>query len=161
MLTNIPLLEMISMEKKMTFISTGMSTFKQVKNAVDIFKENDCPFILLHCVSTYPCKDEDCNLSHMEVLNETFYPVGYSGHEIGILPSIMAVTMGATVIERHITLDRAMYGSDQSASLERKGLELLVRDIRRISAIMGDGIRRISQEELENAKKLRYFKEGA
>jgi N-acetylneuraminate synthase len=158
MLTNLPMLEMISMEKKMTFMSTGMSTFKQVKNAVDIFIENDCPFILLHCVSTYPCKDVDCNLAYMEVLNETYYPVGYSGHEVGILPSIMAVTMGATVIERHITLDRAMYGSDQSASLERKGLELLVRDVRRISAIMGNGIKRVTQDELKNADKLRYFK---
>ena len=158
MLTNTPLLEMISMEKKMTFISTGMSTPEQIDKAIDVFHSNNCPFILLHCVSTYPCKDEDCNLRYMRTLGWR-YPVGYSGHEIGILPSIMAVTMGATVIERHITLDRAMYGTDQSASLERKGLELLVRDIRRISAIMGDGIRRISQEEFANAKKLRYFEE--
>lgn len=156
MLTNLPLLEMISMEKKTTFISTGMSTRKQIKDATDIFKENHCPFIVLHCTSTYPCKDEDCNLLCIETLGES-YPIGYSGHEVGILPSIMAVTMGATVIERHITLDRAMYGSDQAASLERKGLELLVRDARRVSAIMGNGIKQVTQGELENAKKLRYF----
>ena len=158
LLTNLPLLEMISMEKKMTFISTGMSTTEQIETAVDIFHDNDCPFILLHCISTYPCKDEDCNLRYMKTLG-WHHPVGYSGHEVGILPTIMAVTMGATVIERHITLDRAMYGTDQSASLERKGLELLVRDVRRVSAIMGDGIRQISQEEFANAKKLRYFEE--
>ena len=159
MLTNMPLLEMISMEKKITFISTGMSTRKQIKDATDIFNENHCPFIMLHCVSTYPCKDEDCNLLCIETLGES-YPIGYSGHEVGILPSIMAVTMGATVIERHITLDRAMYGSDQSASLERKGLELLVRDARRVSAIMGNGIEQVTQDELGNAKKLRYFEES-
>ena len=159
MLTNIPLLEMISMEKKITFISTGMSTPEQIENATGIFSENHCPFIVLHCVSTYPCRDEDCNLLYMETLGES-YPVGYSGHEIGILPSIMAVAMGATVIERHITLDRAMYGTDQAASLEQKGLELLVRDARRISAIMGNGIKQVTQGELNNAKKLRYFEES-
>lgn len=159
MLTNTPLLEMISMEKKVTFISTGMSTRKQIKDATDIFKKNHCPFIALHCVSTYPCKDEDCNLLCIETLGES-YPIGYSGHEVGILPSIMAVTLGAIVIERHITLDRAMYGTDQAASLERKGLELLVRDARRISAIMGNGIKQVTQGELNNAKKLRYFEES-
>lgn len=159
MLTNMPLLEMISMEKKITFISTGMSTRKQIKDATDIFNENHCPFIILHCVSTYPCKDEDCNLLCIETLGES-YPIGYSGHEVGILPSIMAVTMGATVIERHITLDRAMCGSDQSASLERKGLELLVRDARLVSTIMGNGEKKVIQGELDNAKKLRYFEEA-
>jgi len=159
MLTNIPLLEMIAKEKKMTFISTGMSTRKQIKDATDIFNKNHCPFVVLHCVSTYPCKDEDCNLLCIETLGES-YPIGYSGHEVGILPSIMAVTMGATVIERHITLDRAMYGTDQVASLERKGLELLVRDARRISAILGNGIKQVTQGELNNAKKLRYFEES-
>jgi len=166
MLTNKPLLEMISMEKKMTFISTGMSNYKEIKRATKIFSENNCPFILLHCVSTYPCKNEDCNLLYMEILAEEYchnleifrsLSVGYSGHEVGILPSIIAVVLGAAVIERHITLDRAMYGTDQAASLERKGLELLVRDARRVSAIMGNGIKQVTQEELNNAKKLRYF----
>ena len=159
MLTNIPLLEMIAKEKKMTFISTGMSTRKQIEDAIDVFNENHCPFIALHCVSTYPCKDEDCNLLCIETLGES-YPIGYSGHEVGILPSIMAVTMGATVIERHITLDRAMYGTDQAASLEQKGLELLVRDARRVSAILGSGIKQVTKGELDNAKKLRYFEES-
>ena len=159
MLTNIPLLEMIAEEKKITFISTGMSTPEQVEDAITVFNENHCPFIVLHCVSTYPCKDEDCNLLRLGMLGES-YPVGYSGHEVGILPSIMAVTLGATVIERHITLDRAMYGTDQAASLERKGLELLVREARRISTIMGNGIKRVTQDELLNSKKLRYFEEA-
>lgn len=156
MLTNIPLLKMIAQERKITFISTGMSTPEQIEDATDVFKENHCPFIALHCVSTYPCKDEDCNLLYLETLSMD-YPVGYSGHEVGILPSIAAVVLGAKVIERHITLDRAMYGTDQSASLERKGLELLVRDARRISAILGNGIKQVTQGELDNAKKLRYF----
>ena len=159
MLTHLPLLEMIAMEKKMTFISTGMSTTEQIEEAGYIFYRNDCPYILLHCVSTYPCKIEDCNLSYIRTLNGSS-PVGYSGHEVGILPSIIAVTMGATVIERHITLDRAMYGTDQAASLERKGLELLVRDARLVSTIMGNGEKKVIQGELENAKKLRYFKES-
>lgn len=158
MLTHIPLLKMIAAEKKMTFISTGMSTKEQIEEATYIFYKNNCPYILLHCVSTYPCKSEDCNLSYMKRLNRCS-PVGYSGHEVGILPSIMAVTLGATVIERHITLDRAMYGTDQAASLERKGLELLVRDARLVSTIMGDGTKRVIQDELKNAKKLRYFEE--
>lgn len=168
MLTNKPLLEMISMEKKMTFISTGMSNYKEIKRATKTFNENNCPFILLHCVSTYPCKNEDCNLAYMEILSEEYchdlkifktLPVGYSGHEVGVLPSIMAVVLGAMVIERHITLDRAMYGTDQAASLERKGLELLVRDARLVSTIMGNGIKQVIQEELDNAKRLRYFEE--
>ena len=159
MLTNIPLLEMIVREKKMTFISTGMSTIEQIKRVFAIFDNNDCPFIVLHCVSTYPCRDEDCNLSYIKTLSE-HYLTGYSGHEVGVLSSIMAVTLGAVAIERHITLDRAMYGTDQAASLERKGLELLVRDARRVSTILGGGKKRITQEELNNAKKLRYFEES-
>ena len=158
MLAHIPLLEMIAKERKMTFISTGMSTPAKIETAVDIFDENHCPFILLHCISTYPCKPEDCNLSYMKTLNGCS-PVGYSGHEVGILPSIIAVVLGATVIERHITLDRAMYGTDQAASLERKGLELLVRDARLVSTIMGNGEKKVIQGELDNAKKLRYFEE--
>ena len=160
MVTHIPLLEAIAEEGRHTFISTGMSRYEEIDRAVEIFKEKDCPYTLLHCVSTYPCTDEDCNVSLIPVLKEKYdCPIGYSGHEVGILPSVIAVAMGAEVLERHITLDRAMYGSDQSASLEKRGLELLVRDCRAIASILGNGEKVISQKEQSIAEKLRYFRE--
>jgi N-acetylneuraminate synthase len=137
-----------------------MSHFDEIDRAVDIFKSADCPFTLLHTVSTYPCADEVCNLRLIPVLKERYgCPVGYSGHEVGVLPSVLAVVLGALALERHITLDRAMYGSDQAASLERKGVELLLRDARLVSKIMGDGQKRVIEEELKTQKSLRYFRE--
>ena len=160
MLTHIPLLEAIAEEGKHTFISTGMSSYEEIDRALEIFKEKDCSYTLLHCVSTYPCTDEDCNINLIPVLKEKYdCPIGYSGHEVGILPSVIAVTMGAEVLERHITLDRAMYGSDQAASLEKRGLELLVRDCRAIASILGNGEKVVSQKEKSIAEKLRYFRE--
>lgn len=158
MLTYEPLLDMVASERKHTFISTGMSKFKDIDKAVEIFKSYDTPFTLMHCYSTYPCEDEDCSLLMVQVLGERYKcPVGYSGHEKGILPSVLAVSLGATVIERHITLDRTAYGSDQSASLERRGLELLVRDCRNIWKMFGDGEKKFDDKEKVVAKKLRYF----
>jgi N-acetylneuraminate synthase len=160
MLTHRPLLEMIAGEGKHTFISTGMSTFEQIDEAVELFRKANCPFTLLHCISTYPCPDEVCNISMINALKQRYHcPVGYSGHDIGLLPSIVAVTLGAEVIERHITLDRAMYGSDQSASLEKRGLQLLVRECRAVESVLGDGQKRILGPEEEAASKLRYFRE--
>jgi len=160
MLTHMPLLEAVAEEGKHTFISTGMSEYEQIDKALSIFREKECNFTLMHCVSTYPCPDEDCNISLIPILKEKYQcPVGYSGHEIGILPSVIAVVMGATVVERHITLDRAMYGSDQAASLEKRGLELLVRDCRAIKPILGNGKMIISVKEKGIADKLRYFRE--
>lgn len=158
MLLHWDLLEHVAKEKKTTFISTGMATLEDIDKAGRIFKENDCPFILMHSVSTYPCKDNECNVSIVKSLKERYdCPVGYSGHEVGILPSVLAVTQGAEYIERHITLDRAMYGSDQSASLEKRGLELLVRDAREVKAILGNGQKTFSDDEKAVAQKLRYF----
>jgi len=160
MLTHIPLLEIIAEEGKHTFISTGMSDYAQIERALSIFSEKGCPFTIMHCVSTYPCPDEDCNIGLIPVLKEKYQcPVGYSGHEIGIQPSVIAVVMGAEVVERHITLDRAMYGSDQSASLEKRGMELLVRDCRAVQPILGNGEKIISVKEKGIAEKLRYFRE--
>jgi len=160
MLTHLPLLEMVASEKKHTFISTGMSTFDQVDRAVSIFKKSKCSFTLMHCVSTYPCDDDACNLKVIPLLQERYQcPVGYSGHEVGILPSVLAVVLGAVALERHITLDRAMYGSDQSASLEKRGLEYLVRDSRLVSTLLGDGQKRVIEGELNTQKNLRYFRE--
>lgn len=160
MLIHRPLLEAIASEKKHTFISTGMSTFEEIGQALEIFQKSDCPYTLMHCVSTYPCPDQDCNLQMIKVLSQKYNcPVGYSGHEVGVLPSVLAVALGATVVERHITLDRAMYGSDQAASLEHRGLELLIRDARLVDTVLGDGRKRILPAEEKTAKSLRYFRE--
>ena len=157
MLTNIPLLKKIAEEKKHSFVSTGMSTMEQIHNAVKIFHENNCPFELQHSNSSYPMKPEEANLKCIQTLkNEFDCSVGYSGHEsMGYLICVSAVLLGATSIERHITLDRSMYGSDQAASLEPQGLERLVRDIRTIDKIVGDGEKRVWPSEIPVMKKLR------
>ena len=159
MLTHNELLDMVAKEKKYTFISTGMSTLEQVENAVKIFRDLECPFELMHTNSTYPMKLEEANLKCIETLHEKFdCKVGYSGHESSsYLHCVTAVMLGATSIERHITLDRSMYGSDQSASLEKSGLDRLVRDIRRLDLILGDGSKRVWDSEIPVMKKLRTF----
>ena len=159
MLTHLELLKMIAKENKHTFISTGMSTTEQIRDAVKIFRDADCPFELLHANSTYPMKLEEANLKCIETLRKEFdCDVGYSGHEsTSYLICVIAMMLGATSIERHITLDRAMYGSDQSVSLEKAGLERLVRDIKRLEVILGDGVKRVWDSELPVMKKLRNF----
>ena len=159
MLTHTKLLKLIAEERKHTFISTGMSTLEEIKDAVDIFRNTNCPFELLHTNSSYPMKIEEANLKCMQTLREKFNcDVGYSGHEaIGYLICVTAVILGASSIERHISLDRSMYGSDQSASLEPVGLKRLIRDIRRIDTIYGDGVKRIWDSEIPVMKKLRTF----
>tara|TARA_R110000851_G_scaffold112809_4_gene237083 strand:- start:1923 stop:2759 length:837 start_codon:yes stop_codon:yes gene_type:complete len=156
MLTDRKLLETIADEGKYTFISTGMSDMDQINSAIYIFKERECPYELMHCVSTYPMPVEDANLTMIERLRGEFRcPVGYSGHETGLAVSIAAVALGATSIERHITLDRSMYGSDQSASLEITGLKRLMKDIYVIKSALGTGIKTITETEKEISKKLR------
>ena len=157
MLTNMELINKIAQEKKHTFVSTGMSNMDQIKTAVNIFKKNECPFELQHSNSSYPMKIEEANLNCIKTLqNEFECNVGYSGHEsLGYLVCVAAVVLGATSIERHITLDRSMYGSDQPASLEPAGLQRLVRDIRNIDLIMGDGEKIIWDSEIPVMKKLR------
>ena len=159
MLTHHELLQLVAEEKKHTFISTGMSTIEEIEKAVDIFRKAGCSFELLHSNSSYPMKIEEANLNCIKTLREHFNcDVGYSGHEaIGYLICVTAVVLGATSIERHITLDRSLYGSDQSASLELNGLNRLVRDIRRIESIMGDGVKRVWDSEIPVKKKLRTF----
>lgn len=156
MLTNQDLLNLVADEKRYTFISTGMSTLEEIDKAVDIFKKKSCPFELMHCNSVYPMKDVDANLNAIETLRKRYNcNVGYSGHEVGLQISIAAVGMGATSIERHITLDRAMYGSDQAASVEPGGLIRLVRDIRIIEKALGDGVKRVTKAEESVKAKLR------
>ena len=156
MLINMKLLEMVAEEKKYTFISTGMSTMAEIEKAVDIFRKYDCPFELMHCNSSYPMKPEEANLHCIITLREKFgCNVGYSGHETGLQVSLAAVTLGATSLERHITLDRAMYGSDQAASLEPQGLIRLVRDARIIEQALGDGVKCVYESEKASLNKLR------
>ena len=137
-------------------ISTGMSTLEQIAKAVDIFRKAGCPFELMHTNSCYPMKVEDANLTLIPVLREKFQcNVGYSGHEVGLITTCAAATMGVTSIERHITLDRAMYGSDQAASIEVLGFYRLVGYIRTIEASMGNSVKSITPDEEAVMKKLR------
>ena len=156
-LTNAELLKTVAEEKKHTFISTGMSTMEEIGDAVNIFREHNCPFELMHANSSYPMKIEEANLLCIPMLKKKFgCNVGYSGHEVvAYRVSLIAVTLGATSLERHITLDRTMYGSDQAASLEPAGLERMVRDIQGVEAIMGDGEKRVWDSEIPVKKKLR------
>lgn len=156
MLTNRALMEEIASEKKHTFISTGMSTLDQISKVIKIFETNKCSYELMHCNSSYPMRVEDANLKTIETLRNLFKcDVGYSGHETGIIVSCAAVCLGATSIERHITLDRAMYGSDQSASLEVPGLIKLVKYIRAVELAMGTGEKVVTETEAQIASKLR------
>ena len=161
MATNIPFLEVVASEKKHTFVSTGMTSLEEIEKCINIFNKYDCPITLLHSVSTYPAEEADLNLNCITTLKEKFnLPVGYSGHETGVSPSVMAVVLGSVVIERHITLDRAMYGSDQAASLEPQGMRNLCSTIRKVKICLGDGVKRIIPGELQVAKKLRYWNEN-
>ena len=158
MITHEKFLEEAAKRKKYTFISTGMSTEEDIKVAVNIFRKHNCPFELMHTVSTYPMKDEHANLRLIETLRNKFScNVGYSGHEVGLAVSYAASALGITSLERHITLDRAMYGSDQAASLQVNGLRNLVESIRKSEVVLGDGLKKIIPEEIEVAKKLRYW----
>tara|TARA_B100000989_G_C19528428_1_gene468225 strand:- start:6 stop:848 length:843 start_codon:yes stop_codon:yes gene_type:complete len=151
------LLENVAKEKKHTFISTGMSSIEDIDNAVKIFQTQDCSFELMHCVSTYPMSPEEANLETINALKKTYNcDVGYSGHENGIAISIAATMFNISSLERHITLDRAMYGSDQAASLEMQGMEKLTSSIEKVCLATGEEkLGHISEKEKIIAKKLR------
>ncbi|MGP1569039.1 MAG: N-acetylneuraminate synthase family protein [Peptoanaerobacter stomatis] len=156
MITNYELLKEIASEKKYTFISTGMSTLDEIDSAVDIFKKNDCPYELMHCNSSYPMEEKYANLKMIETLRERYkVNIGFSSHEIGNICTLASVSMGATSVERHITLDKNMYGSDQKASIEPEQVFELVKNIRIIEKAMGDGLKVLSVSEEEMKKKLR------
>lgn len=158
MLTDGDLLELVAKEGKHTFISTGMSSIDEIDAAVEIFECHKCPFTIMACTSTYPCDVSECNIRFINTLRYR-YPnsvgIGYSGHEKGVLPTTLAVAEGATVIERHITLDRSMWGSDHAASLEVSGLKRLCRDVRNVPKILGDGFKVVYASEKPILKKLR------
>lgn len=156
MLTNVDLLEEVAKEKKYTFISTGMSSWEEIDKAVEIFRNADCPFELMHCISVYPMKPEMANLLLMDKMRERYgCKIGYSGHEMEDIVTIAAVAMGASSIEKHITMDRDMYGSDQKVSIEPNELKELVKKLRMLELIRGDGRKVLSEAEENVKKKLR------
>ena len=158
MLTNIKLVEEMAKENKVFFISTGMSDYRTIDRVVKIFKKRKRNFYLLHCVSNYPCKIEDLNLSLIQKLKKKYNcKIGYSGHETTVSPSLAAAALGAEVIERHVTLDRTMWGTDHSASLEYNGMVQLVNLIRKFEKSYGDGIKKISAAEKLKLKDMKYW----
>jgi sialic acid synthase SpsE len=153
-ITDFELLEKIASTNLPVIMSTGMSTMEQIEKAVEVFnKEN---LLLAHSTSAYPCDPKELNLRMIPVLQEKFQvPIGYSGHETGIQTTVAAVTLGACFVERHVTLDRAMWGSDQSASVEPPGVQKLVRDIRVVESALGDGVKKVYESELQPMSRLR------
>ncbi len=135
-------------------LSTGMSTMEQIQASVDVVGLDN--LLITHATSTYPCNPEELNLKVIPVLRQNFpIPIGYSGHEVGLIPSVVAVSLGACLVERHITLDRALWGSDQAASVEPGGFERLVKYIRVTEQSLGDGVKRVYESELPSLKRLR------
>mgnify|MGYP001502368765 CR=1 FL=1 len=158
MLTNLKLLNSVAKEKKLTFISTGMSTLKDISVAIKIFKKYKCKFVLMHCVSTYPCPIDQLNLKTIVTLRNKFKcEVGYSGHEAEVSPSLFAYFLGANYIERHITLDRSMWGTDQAASLSETGMKNLSNILNKTASIVGNGKKTITAQEKELIKKFKYW----
>lgn len=154
-LTDHNLLRHVRRTGKPVIISTGMSTMKQIREGVDAVGAKD--LVIMHCTSTYPCEPEELNLRMIETLRAEFpgNPIGYSGHETGLVPSAVAVALGACMVERHLTLDRAMWGSDQAASVEPAGFERLVKYIRVSQASLGDGAKKVYESEKPSLRKLR------
>ncbi len=154
-LTDFGLIHKARATGKPVILSTGMSTMEQIKQGAEAAGEKD--LVLMHCTSTYPCEPEELNLKMVETLRREFpnTPVGYSGHEVGLVPSAVAVALGACIVERHLTLDRAMWGSDQAASVEPGGFERLVKYIRVSEAALGDGVKKVYESEKSSLKKLR------
>ena len=158
MLTNEKLLEAVAKEKKETFISVGMSSENNIRNAIKIFKKNKCKFKLLYCVSSYPADETDLNLLSISYLKKKFKcDVGYSGHETTVSPTIIAYLLGANVIERHITLDRSMWGTDQSASLSEEGIKNLCSVLFKIPRIIGKEKFSKTRDEMNLLKKFKYW----
>ena len=158
MITNIPFITHIAKLGKKTFISTGMTKLDDIDRAVNIFIENKCPYVIMHCTSIYPCPVDKWNLNMIQTLKKRYdCEIGYSGHSPGVIDSYIATALGADYIEKHITLDRTLYGSDQAASLERHGLEQTVKNCKLMPTMLGSSRYTFYNEEKENARKLRYW----
>lgn len=153
-LTDDKLLEYTKSKNKPLFLSTGMSSLEQIEHAVEILGEEN--LIIYHCTSTYPSNDDEINLNVIKTFKEKFNcPIGFSGHERGITPTIVSVALGANAIERHITIDRTLWGSDQTASLEPTGIYKIIRDTRKMPTILGNGIKKVYPREFPIIEKLR------
>lgn len=153
-LTDHGLLKKLNTTGRPVILSTGMSTVDQIKNAVQYLDMDN--LVICHTTSSYPCPPDELNLRMIQTLKDTYScPIGYSGHEVGLIPSVVAVGLGACMVERHITLDRAMWGSDQAASVEPGGLERLVKYVRVTEEALGDGVKKVYDSELSSLKKLR------
>jgi len=154
-LTDHSLMRHVRRTGKPVIISTGMSTMEEIKRGVKVVGSGN--LVIMHCTSTYPCEPDELNLRMIGTLRHEFpeTPVGYSGHEVGLVPSAVAVALGACMVERHLTLDRAMWGSDQAASVEPGGFERLVKYIRVSEASLGDGVKKVYESELSSLKRLR------
>jgi N-acetylneuraminate synthase len=158
MITNKNFLLEVAKQKRTTFISTGMCQIKDIEEAVKIFKKNKCKFILMHCVSEYPCPEENLNLNLIKTLKKKFKcEMGYSGHESSVSPSLFAWVLGANYIERHVTDDRSRWGTDQSASLGPEGMKNLSSTLSKAGLFFGDGKKRISQTEKKMLTKFKYW----
>lgn len=155
LLTDFGLIRRARSTGKPLILSSGMSTMEQIRKGVEIAGEKD--LVLMHCTSTYPCEPEELNLKMIETLRREFpdLPIGYSGHEVGLVPTAVAVALGACMVERHLTLDRAMWGSDQAASVEPWGFETLVKYIRVTERSVGDGVKKVYASEEPSRKRLR------
>ena len=154
-LTDFELIRKVRSTGRPLILSSGMSTMEQIHQGIKIAGEND--LVLMHCTSTYPCEPEELNLKMIKTLRREFpnLPIGYSGHEVGLVPTAVAVALGACMVERHLTLNRAMWGSDQAASVEPWGFETLVKYIRVSEAALGDGVKKVYESEMGSMKKLR------
>ncbi len=158
MITNLPLLEVVAKQRKKTLISTGMCSIKDINKAIKIFKKNNCKFAILHCVSKYPCPEDELNLNLIPFYKKKYKcEIGYSGHEPTVSPSILAWYLGAEYIERHITLDRSMWGTDQAASLSEGGMKTLSEIISKAQGFLGNGKKTIGNEEKKLLKKFKYW----
>ncbi len=156
LLTDHELIRAYKATGKPLIVSTGMSTIDEIKEAMQILGEDN--IVLCHTTSSYPCPPEELNLNMIQTLKQMYHcPIGYSGHEVGLVPSVVAVALGACLVERHITLDRAMWGSDQSASVEPQGVETLVKYIRVTEKSLGDGVKRVYDSEKSSLSKLRRY----
>ena len=158
MITNLKLIKEVAKLKVYTFISTGMCTYKDIDKAINLFKKYNNKFMIMHTVSTYPCPEKDLNLNVIKKLKNRYKcQVGYSGHEVSVSPSLTAAAFGAEAIERHITLNRTMWGTDHSASLEAPGMKQLIKLIRKFEKYSGDGIKKFSKEEKKKLKDQKYW----
>jgi N-acetylneuraminate synthase len=156
--THLEFLNEVAERRILTYVSVGMCDYEDIDAIVKIFKSYSCPLVLMHTISTYPAQDKDLNLKMIQTISSKYnLPVGYSGHESSVSPSVVAASLGAVAIERHITLDRSMWGTDHSASLEPSGLNQLVGAVRKVPIVLGDGVKKIIEGELEAAKKMRYW----